>query len=45
MAEQVSNKELYALLLSLKDEVKQLALHIRALRKEMKGETGSVNKK
>lgn len=32
-----SNKELYALVHSLKEDVKMLGIHIRAMRKEMKG--------
>ncbi len=44
MADDINTKQIYLLLLSLKDEVKQLALHIKAMRKEMKGETDNGNK-
>lgn len=44
MADSISNKEIYTLLLSLKEEVKQLTVHIRALRKEAKGESVYVKK-
>ncbi len=44
MADDVNVKQLYLLLLSLKEEIKQLSVHMKAMRKEMKGETDNGRK-
>ncbi len=41
MDEAINLKEIYRMILSMKEEIKQMNIQLRALRKEVKGETVS----